>query len=576
MGADNGFHKKVRRLKHSINPSSFQAGDYVLIDGSCDIHAVNANNPNIASRLFWIGKDSEDLDMVVDEYSDLLLERFIIPMAAACEVVFECSTNKPVNALRMRRRAGPLNSAIRHFFSSRKSINIGKYMGRPPLWLMRMISDRLRDKGVTVTLLETTQADSYIVCKSRQLLEDNHGQRCVVVSADYDYLVFAYPGTIAALIDKCRNVYVNRAEVMECFPENNEEQLFLAYCAGGCDDISTKLSNVGFSKALRIVSESALTFASSQTQFVNAFKGFGTAVETSTLYKEIWNMKSTYWYSDLKILESSADVEMQSMFHIFANEESSSGILRRPGLKKLCDQYHRNPNLHLAECVSRSRKSEFEARSEKLDNKKLIPISLNYYQILNMADGATASAPGLMSSKVLKPKQPRQFKAPKARPQVELDVLDARQLVQNAKQLLSDAKDGADSAELIMDLTMRKRMAEDVLLQANSRAVKSPRTLGPIKSEKLDMIRNYNPTTIDIGMIKNIINPLLKDDRVFQEYYREVLMERDLFWNHIVSELNVSIRFFYQVTDQMEEGFVTKQVSEYTIGMAIVYRCQQG
>jgi len=123
-------------------------------------------------------------------------------------------------------------------------------MGRPPHWFIELVLSRLSDLNYRIegSFDSVVQADSIIMQQAKMYT----GGKVFVVANDYDFIALAPKGAVHALLDIRWGKVIH---VKDALAQLNltHEQLFVAYCASGCDDIQTKIRGIGFKTAKRDV-----------------------------------------------------------------------------------------------------------------------------------------------------------------------------------------------------------------------------------------------------------------------------------------------------------------------------------
>jgi len=86
------------------------------------------------------------------------------------------------------------------------------------------------------------------------------------ISSDLDFIALSLDNSIDGIIDLQRRQILHKTDVLSHFSISSME-LFTTFCLAGCDDISTQLDGVGWTKALKF----AQNYSVSQTDLASQF-----------------------------------------------------------------------------------------------------------------------------------------------------------------------------------------------------------------------------------------------------------------------------------------------------------------
>lgn len=149
------------------------------------------------------------------------------------------------------------------------------------------------------------------------------------MSCDYDFIALAAHNSVDALIDPTHRMIIFKREILE-FLEIDSKALRIAYCVGGCDDIQTKLSGIGFKKALSFSKKYPLTIQS----FNEVFEKYQEN-DLELLLAEIKNLEVLIDESFPIVLDQLQADTHTSMVSSFVSALDAEGLLKRPGLYAL-------------------------------------------------------------------------------------------------------------------------------------------------------------------------------------------------------------------------------------------------
>lgn len=173
------------------------------------------------------------------------------------------------------------------------------------------------------------QADFTIMQLARDERRLDENMVVVVLSCDIDFIAISPPLSVNALLDPTRKTIIWKEDVLNLL-DLDEEDLFHAYCIGGCDDISHNLFGVGFKKAMRFVNEHNV----SEQSLCEEFESMNEE-DLSYLFEEMNALKSLLWNAPATVLENLAPEESPvSLLQQFATE-MLDGQRRRPGVYSL-------------------------------------------------------------------------------------------------------------------------------------------------------------------------------------------------------------------------------------------------
>ena len=264
MGGSSGFCKAVQKHVQPFNPIEFNT---FIVDASYAIHYILGRNPRLAYNLFCASPQGSSRSVILEFKKHF--QDFLFSLNATSDnstIVFE-DTSPKSDSRRMQRartRARILNKSLRRLkrpgskHSSMKAI--AKVMGRPPLWIVKLLIKELEDSYSCVLVPTGKQADDYIAREAIRTQARPGGQASIaVIGNDRDFLVYSQGDCIKGLVYKMASntMQLLKKDVVETFNQPQDSyKLPAAYFLGGCDDNPWKIKGIGFGRALTLVKSS--------------------------------------------------------------------------------------------------------------------------------------------------------------------------------------------------------------------------------------------------------------------------------------------------------------------------------
>jgi hypothetical protein len=347
MGAGGNTIRRISKFKKRITDQfKLQLHQMLYIDMSVILHAVNRIEPALALDMFQLEPESANVRKTVARYASCIVAKLKtlvdFDQLKQIELVFEgpCTVTSPSYQKRYTLRSGRLNKAVRAYWISQSCTSrsksfkcIASNMGRPPVWFVKLLLNELEVNygflNVSLSLHESS--DAYIMKSAR--LDPAH--ETVVMSVDTDFIALSPAGSIKQIIDPIAHMELSKDEVLLGLGMD-ANQLFLAYCLAGCDDIRTSIFGLGFVGATQMIMDNQLeiTNTSSMKLLAQLIQSkFDTSISTThDLINEIVSLYNQYNQS-LPAPETSTKNHLDtSMLRSFLLETDACGNLRRPQL----------------------------------------------------------------------------------------------------------------------------------------------------------------------------------------------------------------------------------------------------
>lgn len=181
------------------------------------------------------------------------------------KLFFEDCTGAKKRHLNTQGRTSKLNTALKRMYgpcpdySVEANIRKGKssisaVYGRPSWFITIRVAHRMKSLGYSVSACPDTESD-WRICKwATQMYQTN--KQVYVLSVDSDYLAFAPPQSVTHLASPQFSgiSVVDKAELLK-HSELSNFQLSLAFALAGSDNIHTKITGIGWSKAAKYVKQ---------------------------------------------------------------------------------------------------------------------------------------------------------------------------------------------------------------------------------------------------------------------------------------------------------------------------------
>ena len=364
---------------------------FVYVDVAFLQHTINYSNPDLAATIFCLNPSNDEaVKKVVVTYA-LEIVNALSPLGVAehnMMLVFEDGSPKSDRraARNASRKSGLLNSAVRHLLLSSKESGkaeakrtISQQMGRPSWWFVDLVCDFLENIDYQIFRCPNgIQADQFVavhsLSKKYDMLGDDIIQREIIVYGnDRDFLALM-PRVDRLMFSNHGNVFqLERATILATLGATNEA-IFVAYCAGGCDDIAGKVAGMGFKTAFKQVKSFGISWLDVKSiQLALPSLPVDLVDEILRLFQQ---------YNSYEFISEHCKVSREkqvSMLRQYLNEKDSSGVYRRHRLRERVDQAKLLPqvaNQKVARTKEEWRAKQFQHRQQIALNRRLFKFTL--------------------------------------------------------------------------------------------------------------------------------------------------------------------------------------------------------
>lgn len=268
MGTDTLFWTQFRALYEEMMPEQISTNGFYGVDASTLLYSISRGG--LGADLFRVDPcDEREFDALANKWTSKLLEHLkviadVVP-ANQITMFFEDKTNKARHARKIKGRAGKITKALKtwleptatYFGESREAQAmkaISSVYGRPHWKMTLKIAEKIQQLGFNVSACDKTDSDPRICSWARSIASEKAAD-ITVISTDSDYLVFSPPESVVYMAFPTKDGKLRRISKAAVLKEAGLTplQLVIAFCLAGSDNITTKIPQIGWYRAVKYV-----------------------------------------------------------------------------------------------------------------------------------------------------------------------------------------------------------------------------------------------------------------------------------------------------------------------------------